>query len=303
MITKDPPVPRAADNSPAATGSLPASATPPRRPTGRLPVAAIAFVLALLICHLVAHAQSLAPARAEAAQVRPTRQRVVQPTVARVRATATRAKTARKPVARPPGAPAKPGEVRCANLIYGKNKTSVCFSDKFLAQVRKDTHIRAHTRFEKVKLEAPKLCEFPFAVMTGEGSFALTDLQRRSLRNYLVRGGFIVASSGCSSKPWNKSFAAEMKTTFPNSKLETLGRDHPVFHTVYDITASRYKAGRAKLPNLKGLQIDGRMVLIWSPDGLNDTSNAGPNCCCCGGNEVKSAKKVNVNLLAYALTH
>ena len=44
-------------------------------------------------------------------------------------------------------------------------------------------------------------------------------------------------------------------------------------------------------------------MLILSPDGLNDTANAGPSCCCCGGNEIKSAKEINVNLLAYALTH
>ena len=207
-----------------------------------------------------------------------------------------------KPAAQPI-APPKPDEVRCALLTYGKGKTSVCFSDKFLAQARKDTHIRAYPRFERVKAESPKLCDYPFAVMTGEGKFKLTDAQRRNLRQYLVRGGFIVASAGCSSKPWNKSFAAEMKKMFPDEVLGQLGADHPVFHTVYDITSSRYKASKAKLPKLKGLELDGKIALIWSRDGLNDTSNAGPNCCCCGGDEVKSAKKVNVNLLAYALTH
>jgi hypothetical protein len=72
---------------------------------------------------------------------------------------------------------------------------------------------------------------------------------------------------------------------------------------VYDIASSRYKSGENKLPDLYGLELDGRIVLIWSPDGLNDTANAGPNCCCCGGNEVKAAKMINVNLLSYALTH
>ncbi len=46
-------------------------------------------------------------------------------------------------------------------------------------------------------------------------------------------------------------------------------------------------------------------VLIFSRDGLNDTSSDSidPNCCCCGGNEIKKARAVNVNLLTYALTH
>src|SRR5690606_29176048 len=107
----------------------------------------------------------------------------------------------------------------------------------------------------------------------------------------------------CSSSKWNDSFAKEMQTIFPDLSLKTLDGDHPVFHTVYDITSSRYKSGETRLPRLDGLEIDGRIVLIWSPDGLNDTANAGGDCCCCGGNEVKSAKLINVNLLAYALTH
>jgi hypothetical protein len=72
---------------------------------------------------------------------------------------------------------------------------------------------------------------------------------------------------------------------------------------VYDITQSNYKSGGPRLPDLEALEIDGRVVMILSPDGLNDTGNAGPGCCCCGGNEVKSALKLNVNILAYALTH
>jgi len=41
-------------------------------------------------------------------------------------------------------------------------------------------------------------------------------------------------------------------------------------------------------------------VLIYSPDGLNDTGTM-HGCCCCGGNEIKNSQKVNANILAYAL--
>ena len=208
----------------------------------------------------------------------------------------------------PADSAAKPGAgevgiVRCANLIYGNNKTSVCFSDAFLKQVNKDTHIQTRPRFEAVKLETDKLYDYPFAVMTGEGSFKLTAAQRKSMRQYLTRGGFMIASAGCSSKKWNKSFRSEIKKVFPEVDLTRLKADHPIFHTVNDVTTSRFKSGKSKLPQLEGLQIDGKTVLIWSPDGLNDTANAGGNCCCCGGNEIKSAKKLNANILAYALTH
>ena len=195
------------------------------------------------------------------------------------------------------------GLVRCANLIYGENKTSVCFSDEFLVQIQKDTNIRTHRRFSPVKLGSDELFDYPFSVMTGEGSFTLTQTQRDNMRDYLSLGGFIVASAGCSSKTWNESFKSEMQKIFPDAEMTRLKADHPVFHTVYDITKSKYKSGANQLPELHGLELDGRIVMIWSPDGLNDTGNAGPSCCCCGGNEVKSAKIMNVNLLSYALTH
>ena len=35
---------------------------------------------------------------------------------------------------------------------------------------------------------------------------------------------------------------------------------------------------------------------------LNDTPHS-TGCCCCGGNELENAIDINVNILAYALTH
>lgn len=198
---------------------------------------------------------------------------------------------------------AESGEVRAANLIYGTNRTSVCFADNFLTDVEAQTNIKTNRRFFPVQMESEELFEYPFAVMTGEGAFSLSKDQRDTLKDYLNYGGFVIASAGCSSKPWNESFRNEMQAMFPDAELAVLGADHPIYHTVYDITSSRYKSGETKLPELYALELEGRVVMVWSPDGLNDSSNAGPNCCCCGGNEVKSAKQLNVNILAYALTH
>ncbi|MEM1354032.1 MAG: DUF4159 domain-containing protein [Planctomycetota bacterium] len=198
---------------------------------------------------------------------------------------------------------AEAGEVRAANLIYGTNRTSVCFADQFLTDVEAQTNIKTNRRFFPVQMESEELFEYPFAVMTGEGAFTLSQAQRDTLKDYLNYGGFVIASAGCSSRPWNESFRREMQTMFPEAELAVLDADHAIYHTVYDISSSRYKRGETKLPELYAMQLEGRVVMVWSPDGLNDSSNAGPNCCCCGGNEVKSAKQLNVNILAYALTH
>jgi len=48
--------------------------------------------------------------------------------------------------------------------------------------------------------------------------------------------------------------------------------------------------------------IAGRLGVVYSPDGLNDTGHT-EGCCCCGGNELRNAIEINVNVLAYALTY
>lgn len=194
-------------------------------------------------------------------------------------------------------------KVHCANLVYGENQTSKCFSDQFLDELESRTHIRTHAQFVPIGLEETDLFLYPFAVMSGEKAFNLNRDQRANLRHYVLNGGFLVASAGCSSQPWRQSFVREFKAIFPDRKMVKLTPQHPVFHTVNDVSKARYKQGSARFPDLYGLEIDGTIRMIYSPDGLNDTGNAGKGCCCCGGNEIKDAIWINMNLLAFALTH
>jgi hypothetical protein len=193
------------------------------------------------------------------------------------------------------------GVVRCANLVYGNNKSSVCFSSEFLVELSKQANVVTEGKMATVNLESAELYDFPFAIMTGEGAFLLSETQRTNLRNYLSAGGFMVASAGCSSAKWTTSFRSEIRKVFPEVKLLKLDSSHPVFHTVYDIEKLQCK--RNHEAQLEGLEIDGKIVLVFSEDGLNDTGNVGGNCCCCGGNEILNARQVNVNLLSYTLTH
>jgi len=187
--------------------------------------------------------------------------------------------------------------VQCANLIYAGTRSSVCFSDRFLTIAARDTTVSTARKFKPVKLAGDDIYGYPFAIMTGEGTFSLTEQERINLRRYLERGGFLLASAGCSSSQWDASFRREVVAVFPERRMEPLSADHEVFHTVYEIDQLKTKGVDA---NLLGLSFAGKIVLIYSPDGLNDTSTM-HGCCCCGGNEILNAQQVNVNILAYAL--
>jgi hypothetical protein len=191
------------------------------------------------------------------------------------------------------------GIVQVANLVYAGTKSSRCFSDHFLVKAEKESAISTSRRFHAVKLASDDVYQFPLLLMTGEGDFQLSDAERESLRRYVSRGGFLLASAGCSSAEWDRAFRREMATIFPNHPLQPVGMDHPLFHTVYDIKSLQAAHGKPHL--LSGLRIGGRLVAVYSQDGLNDTSHT-EGCCCCGGNELSNAVEINVNILAYALT-
>jgi hypothetical protein len=187
--------------------------------------------------------------------------------------------------------------IECANLIYAGTKSSVCFSEEFLSLVAAESTVNTARKFKPVKLGEKEVFRFPFAVMTGEGAFTLTDDERANLKLYLEKGGFLLASAGCSSKDWGDSFLREMAAIFPDQSLEKVKLDHAIFRTVFDVQRLDTKEQDA---HLFGLTRAGKIVVLYSPDGLNDTATM-HGCCCCGGNEIKNARKVNANILVYAL--
>lgn len=190
--------------------------------------------------------------------------------------------------------------IQCGNLVYATNRSSVCFADAFLGDVAKQTNLDIGKNFVPVKAESESLFNFPFLVWSGQDSFTLTQKERDNLRKYLTNGGFIVSSPGCSDANWDKSLRRELQLMFPENKLEKIPMTHALFSTVLTIPRLTDKGGKTQL--VEGMEINGRLVMVYSREGLNDVKNA-KGCCCCGGNEIMQAAQVNLNALVYALLY
>jgi len=195
---------------------------------------------------------------------------------------------------------AKEGAVQCGNLIYAGTKTSRCFSDEFLTTVQQKTSISTERRFKQVKLSSDELFKFPFVIMTGENDYSLTKAERENLKKYLENGGFLLASPGCSNAAWATAFEREIKRIFGKDALKEISFDHGLFKTVFNIKKMDLSHGGSA--TLKGVTHNGKLVVVYSSDGLNDTSNT-EGCCCWGGNEINDSVRVNANILAYAILH
>lgn len=190
--------------------------------------------------------------------------------------------------------------LQAANLIYAGNKSSTCFADHFLISVGQQTNLRVNPHFCPVRMDSDALFDFPFCVMSGHENFSLTPVERKQLCKYLAQGGFLLVSPGCSDPKWDESFRQEMKICFPQYPLHKIPMSHPIFSVVNTITTLQEEQGRNV--SLEGLEINGRLAVVYSKEGLNDVSHAS-GCCCCGGDEIQDPEEVNVNIFTYAVLY
>lgn len=199
-----------------------------------------------------------------------------------------------------PKAPDKPIDI--ALLTYNRGKTAACFASKFLDLAARKGNLNVSRSLVKIPLEESDIRTYPMVIFSGDLRFKLADKELANLRSYMQQGGFVLASAGCSNEIWNASFKTMIKEMLPDSELKPLSLDHPLFHTLYDLKQlNSTKTG--KTPTIYGLEINGRLAMVYSPIGVNDTAHAGGECCCCGGEEIQQAYLLNANLIAYVLTH
>ena len=76
---------------------------------------------------------------------------------------------------------------------------------------------------------------WPFLISGLVGAWDLTDSQASKLREYLLRGGFLLCDSFYGTYEW-EGFVQGIRRVFPDRPIVELPDDHPIFHAVYDLT-------------------------------------------------------------------
>ena len=78
------------------------------------------------------------------------------------------------------------------------------------------------------------LLDYPFAYLIEPGAMTLTPDEQRGLRNYCLRGGFVMIDDFWGDEQF-ANLASELKKVFPNRKIVDVPIDHEIFHCVYDL--------------------------------------------------------------------
>jgi hypothetical protein len=191
-------------------------------------------------------------------------------------------------------------------------------SDRHFAQaVRRLTRLQARSVEQPVNPDDPDIFDWPWLYGVEMGHWNPTEAQAGLLREFLLRGGFLMCDDFHGSVEWDV-FSSGMKKVFPERPIVELDNANPIFHTIYDLdtryqvpgelyveTGKTYEKGESgKTPHWRGIFDDnGRlMVAICHNMDLGDSWEHADNP---QYPEAFSALglRIGLNYLIYSMTH
>lgn len=165
------------------------------------------------------------------------------------------------------------------------------------------------TQYRQLRATAPELVSSPILVLAGHGALRLSPEEQTALRTHLQRGGFLLADACCGTEPFATDLRALLGAMFPDSTLERLPPDHPIYTGTpgFDVRQVSYSEdvvrakGDLRAPELWGLRSAGRLVVVFSPYSLS-CGLSGPAFDGCWGYASEDALRLTSNIVLYALT-
>ena len=154
-------------------------------------------------------------------------------------------------------------------------------------------------------LDDPELTRFPVAYMAEPGFWQPTDEEIEGLRNYLLKGGFVIFDDFTG---WHfENLTAQMARALPGIRPIQLDISHPIFHSFFDIETLEMAPMYGPPPTFWGFFEDndpnGRMYGIANYENdigeyweFSDTGWYAVDV-------TNEAYKFGVNYVMYALTH
>ena len=187
--------------------------------------------------------------------------------------------------------------------------------NNLLQDFRSQTQMNLVLEKKLIEPTFDQLADHPFVFLHGRSRFSFDPQQREELRKYLQRGGFLFADSICGAREFTDAFRAEFKQILPDNPLEPIAADHPIWQDErygYNLTQSKVTlntpdrnapggfTSQQVAPQLEGIEIDGRLAVVFSPVDLSCAlENASATQC--RGYSRDSAIKIGTNVILYRL--
>jgi len=105
----------------------------------------------------------------------------------------------------------------------------------FATTLRRLTRVHARSVEQPVNLDdGDDVFNWPWLVAGEMGDWKLTTAQANKLRDYLLRGGFLMLDDFWREDEWDR-FMESMRLVFPDRQIVEIADADSIFHTVYDL--------------------------------------------------------------------
>jgi hypothetical protein len=172
-------------------------------------------------------------------------------------------------------------------------------------------------------IEPEQIRHYPFLYMVEVGHIDLSDEQAKTLRDYLLNGGFLMVDDFWGIDAWD-NFHIALKQIFPDRDFVELEIDHDIFHCVFDLKVKpqiahiSYKESilrgitwefdkpGSETVHYRGIYDDKKrlcMVICWNTDTGEGWEQEGADPWYFKEFSERYAYPIGINIIMHALTH
>jgi len=185
-----------------------------------------------------------------------------------------------------------------------------------LLALNRTAGLAASTKPKNLTAADPNIFNYPILYMHGREPFQLTRAERDRLKEHLSRGGVLFADACCGSRKFDSSFRSFVAQMYPKNPLKQIPAKHELFtsETGHDITQVRRRVPQANNTNaplksetqvgepfLEGVEVDGRLAIIYSKYDISCALERQASSACIGYIP-EDAERIAVNVILYALS-
>jgi len=104
----------------------------------------------------------------------------------------------------------------------------------FSYRLQQLTSLEVNPKGVVVDIDAEQLRHYPFVYMIEPGGISLTDEEAKTLREFMLNGGFVMVDDFWGIEEWDTFYIA-LKKIFPEREPEEVPLEHEIFHMVFPL--------------------------------------------------------------------
>ncbi len=106
---------------------------------------------------------------------------------------------------------------------------------QFLMALKRLTRIQMRPTEQVVDLDSDEIFNYPWVYAVQVANWSFTDAEAKKLREYLLKGGFLMVDDFHGTLDWDR-FMAGMRQVLPDRPIEDLKDSDEIFHVLFDLS-------------------------------------------------------------------